>query len=223
MKKRATFLILEFLACWPLVSFGDQTLQARFEKSLENAKSISNVEIVWLDTLSIKDPTALKALNVKEFSRTGQYSFISSGRKFYATRRLISGTKTNLVRLSESTFDGESYVTYTGDYRSMTKGRVNGPAANSESDINPLTAPFMFLTKDSDDCIRCILRFTDIASDEFARGLTLPTGQKSDGSLEISMPGLPLGKQPTTWKITIDEAGDSFTPKTIKFVAPGCR
>jgi len=105
----------------------------------------------------------------------------------------------------------------------MTRSSVNGPGANSESAVNPLTAPFMFLTKYSDDCMMCVLRSTDIASDEFAKGLTLPPGQRSDGLLEISMPGLPLGKQPTIWKIAIEEAGDSFTPKMITQVAPGRR
>jgi len=198
-------------------------VQARFEKSLKDAKSSSNVELDWLDTLWINDPKGLKALNAKVFSRTIQYSFIASGPKFRATCKLISGTKTNLAKLFESAFDGKSYATYSGDYRTMSKCSVKEPGSNSENPHNPLVVPFMFLTKYSDNCIRCVLRFTDIASDEFAKGLTLPTGQKSDDLLEISMPGLPLAKQPTTWKVTIDEAGDSFTPKKIKFVAPGSR
>jgi len=45
MKMRLLSLILGLLACWPLVSFADQDLQARFEKSLKDAKSISKVEI----------------------------------------------------------------------------------------------------------------------------------------------------------------------------------
>ena len=36
---------------------------ARFEKSLNDARSISNVDIVWLDTLTIKDPEVLKMLS----------------------------------------------------------------------------------------------------------------------------------------------------------------
>jgi len=223
MKMRLVSLILGFLGCVPIASSADQNVQARFEKSLKDAKSISNVEIDWLDTLWINDPEGLKALKVKVFSRTFQYSFIASGMKYRATCKLISGTKTNLVRLSESAFDGKSYATYVGDYRSMTKSSVNEPGANSESAHNPLVAPFMFLAKYSDDCIRCVLRSTDIASDEFANGLTLPTGQKSNGLLEISMPGLRLGGQPTTWKIAMDETGDSFTPQTIKFVAAGSK
>jgi len=222
MKERIASLILAFWACWPLASYGDQNLHARFEKSLKDANSISNVELDWLDTFTVKDdPEALKALNVNEFSRTVQYSFIASGPKYYAACRLISGTKSDLTKLCESAFDGKSYATSTSDYHTMTIGSARSPAANSESDMNPLIAPFMFLTKESDDCNRCLLCFTDITSDEFANGLALPTGQKSDGVLEITIPGLPIAKQPTTWIISIDEAGDSFTPKTIKNIVPG--
>jgi thiol-disulfide isomerase/thioredoxin len=32
------------------------------------------------------------------------------------------------------------------------------------------------------------------------------------------MPGLPLGKKPTSWRIDMDEAGDSFTPKAITLI-----
>lgn len=218
---RLVSLILGFLACWPLASIADQDLQARFEKSLKDAKSISNVEIDWLDTFSLKDPEALKYQKANVFSRTFQYSFMASGLKYRATRKLISGTSTNLTELCESAFDGKSYATYTGDTRQMTKSSVNAPGDNSESANNPLTAPFMFLTRNSDNCMTCVLRSTEIVFLELTNGLILPTGQRSNGLLEISMPGLPLGKQPTTWKIDIDEAGDSFTPKTIKHVAPG--
>ena len=216
-------LFLGLSACLPLASSADQNLQARFEKSLKDAKVISNVEIDCLDTLWINDPAALKTLNVKEFSRTFQYSLIASELKFRATCKLISGTQKNLVKLRESAFDGESYTTYSGDTRYMTKSRAYRPGANTESVHNPLTAPFMFLTKHPDDCMVCVLRFTDIAASEFAKGLTLPTGQKSEGLLEISMPGLLLGKQPTIWKIAMDEGGDSFTPRMITMVVPGGR
>jgi thiol-disulfide isomerase/thioredoxin len=220
---RLRSLILGVSACLPLACFGAQDVQARFEKSLKDAKSISNIEIHWLDTLWINDTEGLKALNAEVFSRTFQYSFIASGLKFRARCKLISGTQTNLAKLSESAFDGESYATYSGDTRYMTKSSEDRPGANSESAHNPLTAPFMFLTKQSDDCMGCVLRSTGIASGEFAQGLTLPIAQKSAGLLEISMPGLRLGKQPTIWKIVIDEAGDSFTPKMITMVAPGGR
>ena len=72
MKMRLVSLILGFLACVPVASPADQNVQARFEKSLKDAKSVSNVEIYWLDTLWISDPEGLKALKVKVFSRTFQ-------------------------------------------------------------------------------------------------------------------------------------------------------
>jgi hypothetical protein len=62
-----------------------------------------------------------------------------------------------------------------------------------------------------------------LASDYFVKVYQIPKEQKSDGLLEISVPGLPFGKQPTTWKIAIDEVGDSFTPKMVRWIAPGRR
>jgi hypothetical protein len=217
MKMHLSSFILGLSVCLPLASSGDQDVQARFEKSLQDAKSIANVEIDWLDTYSLKDPEGLKALNVEVFSRTVQYSFVASGAKYRARCKLISGTQTNLMKLQESAFDGKTYTTYSGDARYMTQSSEN------RTGDNPLTAPFMFLTKHSDNCLGCVLRSTEIASGEIAKGLTLPKGQKADGLVEISLPGLPLWKQPTTWKITMDEKGDSFTPKIITWIAPGGR
>src|SRR6185369_14664547 len=161
MKERLAPLIVAFLACWPLVGFADLDLQIRFQKSLENARSITNVEIQMLDTLWINDPAMLKALNVNVFSRTFQYSYVSSGQKYRAECKLISGSQTNLVQLREAAFDGTTFSSYDADQRYLTRQTGNSPGDNEESPENPLIAPFMFLTKQTDGCINCILRFAD--------------------------------------------------------------
>src|ERR1700744_3841669 len=108
MKPQLLLVILGCLASWPCVSFGGQDLQARFEKSLKDVRSITNVEIEWLDTLTLKAPEMLKGMKINkpEFSRTCQYTFIAAGQKYRASSKLISGTETNLVTLLESAFDG---------------------------------------------------------------------------------------------------------------------
>jgi hypothetical protein len=189
-----------------------QDVQARFEKSLKDAKSIGSVEIEILDTFW---------LSVGDFSRTFEYSYIASGVKYRAACKLISGSQTNLVRLSKSAFDGNSYSSYDEDMRYMARRNDNPPGDRALSPFNPLIAPFMFLTRQSDECGPCMLRFTDIISDKWTNGFVLPSGQLSGDLLEISMPGLRLNKQATIWKITIDKAGDSFSPKMIRTVAPG--
>lgn len=221
MTKVKLFLfIFGFLICWPLHGFADQRLQARFEKSLKGARNLSNFEIEWIDELWMTSPESLKGLNIKPHTRTYQYSLIASGDKFRATCKLIATTTTNLGALDESVFDGKLFFTYSGDTRHMTKSSVYQLGSGSESAYNPLIAPFMFLTRRSDSCIICLLRFSDITSNDFAVGLALPLGQSTDGLLEISMPGLPLGKHQTTWKLAIDESGDSFTPKSIEHIFP---
>ncbi len=221
MRERLIPLVLAAFACLPLASSADQDAQARFENSLRNAKSLSNVEVHWRDTLWIKE-LDLKAVNLQDFSRTMHYSFIASGPKFRATCKLISGTSTNITQLTEAAYDGKSYAEYSSKGSMVTSSRKE-PGSNSETPHNPIIAPFMFLTKLSDDCRKCVLRFTDLTSEGFANGVTLARGQKADGLLELQMPGLPLGKQPTTWTIAMDEDGGSFTPRTIKFIAPGSK
>src|SRR5271157_3573739 len=178
MKNGLALLGLAVLAFWPFASSADQALQARFEKSLSDAKSISNVEIEWLDTLTIQHPPAIISTNGKVFSRTFQYSFIASGPKYRATCKLISGTQTNLVKFLESAFDGDSYATYSSGSQQMTKGRKPPLGGEGESPDNPLIAPFMFLSNQPDDDRMHILRFTDVISDEFAKGYSLPTGSR---------------------------------------------
>jgi hypothetical protein len=213
MKMRLLSLILGLSACLPLASSGAQDVQARFEKSLKDAKSLGNVEIEILDTLWM--PQGL-GTNKGEYSRTFQYSYVASGLKYRAECKLISGTQTNSAKLFKSAFDGNSYSSYDADNRSMTRGKDNPPAGDrGHSSLNPLIAPFMFLPRSSIESMPSVPRFTDMVSGKWTNGFILPTGQRSGGLLEISVPGFLYGVEPTTWRIAIGEAGDSFTPKTI--------
>jgi hypothetical protein len=219
MRLHSTFLILAALFGSLATCIGGPDLQQRLERSLRDAGSISNAEIRVIDTLWTKKPAWLKG--AAESSRTFEYSYVRSGQKYRAACKLISATDTNVARLFESTFDGTSYVCYDADRRYMTKSSTYQFGERGECQNSPLVAPFMFLSRQSDDCRSCLLRFADIAAPDFTNGQILPKGKDSRGLLHISVPGLPLGKQPTLWSIGIDETGDAFTPKTISWVAPG--
>ncbi len=220
MKLRLASLLLGLLACVLPAKAQGQDAQARFEKSLKQAKSLAAVEIEFLDTLWTPPGSST---NESAFSRTFEYSYLASGPKYRAACKLISGTSTNLAKLSKSTFNGESYSGYDDDIRYMIQRTNSPPGDRGHSPLNPLFAPFMFLTRHSDECLQCVPRFTDIVSSTFANGIVLPKGQLSDGLLEISLPGLRLRQQPTTWKIALEQDGDSFAPKTIRRVAPGAK
>ncbi len=230
MKKQLVPLVLSLIVCLPFLCCADQDIQARFERSLEAAKSIPNAEIDWIDTLSIKDPLFLKAqkINKEKFSRSFKFAYLVSGQKFRATCSSISGTETNLRGSFESTFDGKTYCTYSGDSHYMTKNsRVNPSGDGSEGGVNPLVQPFAFLracfSNDKNSDKITIMRFTDITSEQFAKGITLPAGQESGDLLKFSMPGRMLAGQPTTWEIVMDKAGDYFTPETITEIVPGMK
>ena len=139
--------------------------------------------------------TSMYPVSPKEtdFSSTCQYTYIASGPKFRATCKLISATQTNSIKLSEAAFNGTSFVTYDADARRMTRQeKIPGNAASGELMVNPLNAPFLFLTKHSDSCLTCLLRFTDIASPDFAKGLILPKAQPSNGCFTFSCLGCHL-------------------------------
>src|SRR4051812_16354898 len=106
MKFQRVRLVLGFLVYLPFGSSADQDIQARFEKSLKDAKSLVNIEIEFLDTLWMAPGFGGEE---RPFSRTVQFSYVASGGKYRATSKFISGTKTNLARLSKSAFDGKSY------------------------------------------------------------------------------------------------------------------
>ena len=223
MRLHSTFLILAALFGSLATCIGGQDLRTRLEHSLKDVRSISNVEVRVIDILWQGKSAGLEAagVNKADFSRTFEYSYVRSGQKYRAACKLISATETNVARLFESAFDGASYVCYDADRRYMTKSSTYPHGERGECQNSPLVAPFMFLSRQSDDCRSCLLRFADIAAPDFTNGLILPKGKDSRGLLHISVPGLPLGKQPTLWSIGIDETGDAFTPKTISWVAPG--
>jgi hypothetical protein len=221
---KSALFILELLCLLPLATLADQDVQTRFDTSLKNARSITNVEIRMLDTLWLKE-APVEPNNPKpamsEFHRTSEYSCAVSGEKYRGERRLISAPQTNMAQLVEAAFDGTTYFSYDADNRYMTRKTGNSTGDNVECPFNPLIAPFLFLTRQTDGCINCILRFSDILSPAFTSSVILPEAEKSDGLLEINLTGLPLMKQPTFWKIVLDQKGDSFTPKTMTWVEAG--
>jgi hypothetical protein len=103
----------------------------------------------------------------------------------------------------------------------MTKSHVFAIGERGECQNSPLIAPFMFLSQQSDKCLSCKLRFADVVAADFAQGMILPNGKESNGLIHVAAPGLPLGNQPTLWSISVDETGDSFTPRSIIRTIPG--
>jgi hypothetical protein len=220
---RSGFLILVALIGSLAADVQSRDIQARLEEYLRDASSISNVEVKMIDIMWIKDSSELGGSDAeeKEFSRTFEYYYLLFEGKYRASCKLVSGTRTNLVKFSETAFDGTSYVACDADHGQMTKSRRYLLGERGELQNSPLIAPFMFLSRHSDDCLPCKLRFTDIVAADFAKGLILPKGQASNGLIHISVPGLPLGKQSTLWGIAVDERGDSFTPRSITRTIPG--
>ncbi len=214
-----------------------QNLQSRFQTALQAARSLTNVEVTFLDTVSWRDPATLKVLNVRkaEFSRTLLYSFLASGQKYHATIKLISGTEPGLYKGGESAFDGESYRGYDLEYRRMAKNCLNRPASD-EDPFNPLMMPFGFLEPGRDGGSPYVLNFTDITAGDFPKDIALPPGQKTNGMLVITVPRsfrmpvvgppgtLPDEVQwtnvPTICKISFDETAAGFAPKSIETILP---
>ena len=188
------------------------------------SKSISATwKLNGFDTMTLQSSSGdYIATNGKVFSMNISIFLHSLGTKILLRLacKLISATQTNLIKFSESAFDGDSYAAYSSGSQQMARGSRPPMGGEGESPDNPLIAPFMFLSSQSDDGVH-ILRFTDIISDEFTKGHSLPTGSKTNGLLEIVVSGHPLGGQPTQWVVGINEASDSFTPTIIRHIVPG--
>src|SRR5262249_26105017 len=150
-------------------SSASQDLQSQLENSLKAAQGLTNLEIKILDSSTY--PPSPKE---RDFSSTYEYTYTISGHKFRATSKLVSATQTNSIRLSETAFNGTSYVTYSTDSQMITRQAKIVGFSNSELFYSPLVAPFVFLTKNSDDCPSCLVRFSDIVSSDFAKGVILP-------------------------------------------------
>jgi hypothetical protein len=125
-----------------------------------------------------------------------------------------------VASLFKSAFDGDLYSTYSEDSHYLTINNKDSDGDRGDSAYNPLTAPFMFLTKNSDSCTHCMLRFRDVLS-QGKNEFILPMAKKINDSLEISTLGMTNGGKPTTWTIVLNADSDSWEPQMIKYISTG--
>ncbi len=203
----------------------------RLEKALENARSITNVEIQYDDVLWIKGkPISAAESNDWERAMHTSYPFandytyithnkyISSGGKYRAESRGESPQKTNINNFTEMAFDGKLWSEFNKRGGSMDGSMVQQDGDNQndlENPYNPLLQPFLFLSRFSDDCKPCALRFIDLRSPDILNGLVLPDSESSNGMRHVSFPGLPLNGVNQLWSIAIDDADPDFKPRSI--------
>ena len=206
-------------------------LQLCLERALENARSITNIEIQYDDFLWIKGKSISAAESneftrvmhasypfYKDFTRTMRVTSISADGKYRTERRIIASTSPNAITLYETAFDGKLYAGFQADTRQMTQQDGNPPGDNFNPK-SPLIYPFLFLSRESDDCRGCGLRFTDLKSPDILNGLILPDAETSNGVFHLSFPGLPRNGVNQLWNITMDAADPDFTPRTISNIS----
>jgi cytochrome c biogenesis protein CcmG/thiol:disulfide interchange protein DsbE len=185
--------------------------QMRLEKALENARSITNIEIQYDDVLWIKGKPGSPFTD--DFTRTSHMTYTASNGKYREECRNES-PQTNIVKFTEKAFDGKLWSGFSTGTRSMSQKDGDNPN-DGENPSNPLIQPFLFLSRASDDCTRCNLRFTDLRSPNILNGLILPDAQSSNGVLHLSFPGLPLLGSNQLWSIALDVADPDFKPRSI--------
>ena len=207
------------------VNSSAQAIQSWYDDALINARSLShtNLELRWLDTVWIENPPkAIRAGNKDgAFNRTFEYSYVAAGEKYYTACKLVSASSTNVLKLFKAAFDGTSYSTYTEDTRYATISRSDSMGSEGDSVYCPLVAPFLLLTKQSDSCMQCILRFSDIASEQLKKEQIVSTSNNSNGPVEISIGGPSVGHQPTKWTVLLDRGDNVWRPKVIQWDQPG--
>ncbi len=194
-------------------------LQIRLEKALENARSITNVEIQYDDLLWMKklpgergEPSGF----TNGFTRTMHVRYVAADGKYRSECRFESPQTTNITTFIETAFDGKLWSEFDGRTGHLVQQDGDGrPPGGEHSPFSPLIQPFLFLSMASDDCPVCGLRFTDLRSPDILNGLILPDAKRSNGVLHLSFPGLPRFGVNQLWSIAIDDADPDFTPRSI--------
>jgi len=205
--------------------------QILLEKALENARSITNIEIQYDDTLWIKGKpiSAAESNNLtrtmntsypfsKDFTRTFHITYTASGEKYRAESRNESPQSTNIIKFFQTAFDGRLWSEFNGSTAYMVEQDGDMPGDNHNPTC-PLIGQFLFLSRNSDDCFPCGLRFTDLHSPDILNGLILPDAETSNGVLHLSFPGLPRNGVNQLWNIAMNAGDPDFTPRTISNIS----
>lgn len=129
--------------------------QQRIERAIEQLRQLDALEIEAVDELRAD----MSELGLPDFGRRTWFKFVKSGPKFRIectnapVRSLPANTpNTNLVQKVVVAYDGVTWSTYVDDYRYLVVGRTNPPGDPSPCPLNPVLAPFVFLSKESDKC-----------------------------------------------------------------------
>src|SRR5258708_7074935 len=218
----------------PSIRGQNQSPQIRLEKAIENARSITNVEIQYDDLLWIKGKTISAAESnewkramstsypfANDYTRISHITYSASGEKYRVESHTESSQTTNSVIFGEMAFDGKLWSgvsDFNNGSPSMTQQDGDNPN-DLENPENPLVQPFLFLSRSSDDCVPCALRFVDLRSPDVLSGLILPDGENSNGVIHLSFPGLPRNGVNQLWSIAIDADDPDFKPTNISNIA----
>lgn len=219
------FSILLFFLLVPFAAMCGSDVRARFSKTLQDAKSLTNFDLVWLDSMRTPDPNLPdpSISNAPSYRRTIQYSYLSAGPRYRAEYKLIDASQTNVIKSWVSAYDGSSYLSYRGDDHYLVIGSNVLSLDCAQSSQSPLVAPFLFFLPYSDSCRGCVLRFRDLLSRASTYQLDTSVKEGSNGVIEFALAGLQNGGQKSTWNISMPSDGDSFSPSTITFLVPGLR
>jgi thiol-disulfide isomerase/thioredoxin len=192
------------------------------EKALENARAITNVEIQFDNVLWIKGkPISAAASNeflltmhtnypfANDSTRTSHFTYVAADGKYRSECRFESPPT-----FVQTAFDGKLWSEFNGGDLMVQQ---DGDMPGDPHDLHcPLIQPFLFLSRESDDCFPCGgLRFTDLRSPGILNGLILPDAESSNGVVHVSFSGLPRFGVNQLWSIAIDDADPDFMPRTI--------
>jgi len=199
-------------------------LNNQINDALVRTKSITNIALVWLDTLKASTPIPVAGGNSKEvsgFSRDCQYTYIYESGKFRAECILTNDNNRNRQILKIAAFDGVTNFIYSGDERFLSMG-TNSPDFGAEhSPFNPLTLPFLFLSPASDECRECPLRFDRLVANLQPIQIPPLDAIETNGIWRVSFKGKVYGHADTTWILTLDPKNSSYTPNRIDSLVPG--
>jgi thiol-disulfide isomerase/thioredoxin len=192
-------------------------LQIRLEKALENARAITNIEIQYDDVLWLKGTPGAPPPLTNDYTRTEHITYTAADEKYRVECRTDSPDTTNIVKFTQTAFDGELWSEFNADTSYMVEQDGDRPN-DLENPYNPLIQPFLFLSKSSDDFMPGALRFVDLRAPDILNDLILPDTESSNGVFHLSFPGLPRNGVNQLWGIAIHDTDPDFTPETISTI-----
>ena len=208
-----TLILFAILVNTPVYAFPKDLSVADFQafigNSINNLKSCSNLSVTSSNTLFI----------IESYNKTNEIiskiSYLSAGGDYRIKYKWLEGRQPVNPEVQVS-YNGNKHAEYYGGkLNQVSYSKHDSPT--SLVPINPIIAPFIFLSKDDDACPVCLLRMGDVASGAAVHNLMASkitsTSEKLSGGGDVFFKvssGDYLDGAPVYWIVGVGQFNGSY-------------